>query len=59
MKEIQKNTDNRYVNDLRRMAYTQTRVFGINGLLMPLGISAIFLVLVGFFVGNRDRKSVV
>ena len=52
MKEIQKNTDNRYVNDLRRMAYTQARVFGINGLLMPLGISAIFLVLVGFFVGN-------
>ena len=52
MNTPKKKPENRYINDLRRMDYTQAQVFEAKGLLIPLGISVLFLALVGIFVGN-------
>ena len=44
------NTDYRYVNDLRRFAYSQGKLVEQKKFLILLGISAIFLVLVAVLV---------
>ena len=43
-------TDYRYVNDLRRLAYSQRKLIEQKKLLILLGISAIFLILVAVAV---------
>jgi len=43
-------TDYRYVNDLRRLAYSQGKLIEQKKLLILLGISAIFLILVAVAV---------
>jgi len=48
-----KKPDNRYVNDLRRYAYTQAQVLQTRSNLVPLGLAAIFLAAVAVVVGNH------
>ncbi|WP_193367268.1 inorganic phosphate transporter [Pelagibius marinus] len=47
-----KKTENRYVNDLRRYGYVQSVFFGLRGVIVPLGLSIIFLAVVGSTVGG-------
>ena len=44
------NTDYRYVNDLRRLAYSQGKLVEQKKFLILLGVAAIFLVLVAVLV---------
>lgn len=52
MTDVQKKTENRYVNDLRRFGFTQAQAFAIRGLIVPVGLSVLFLVVVGLLVGG-------
>lgn len=47
-----KKPENRYVNDLRRIKFAQAQVFKTKSVLLPLGISALFLAVVGYFAGT-------
>lgn len=47
-----KNPENRYVNDLRRLEYGQSQFFGMRGIVVPLGLSVLFLAIVGLLVGR-------
>lgn len=47
-----KKTENRYVNDLRRYGYGQSLFFGLRNVIVPLGLSVIFLAVVGSFVAG-------
>ena len=52
MSASEKNPDNRYVNDLRRLDFTRSQVFESRGLLLPLGISVLFLAMVALYAGS-------
>ena len=45
-----KKLENRYVNDLRRYGYGQSQFFSLRNVLVPIGLSIVFLALVGTFV---------
>ncbi|KPB00573.1 inorganic phosphate transporter [Ahrensia marina] len=47
-----KNPGNRYVNDLRRIEYGQSQFFNLRSIVVPLGLSVIFLAVVGLLVGR-------
>jgi PiT family inorganic phosphate transporter len=47
-----KNPGNRYVNDLRRLEYGQSQFFNMRGIVVPLGLSVLFLAIVGLLVGS-------
>lgn len=47
-----KNPENRYVNDLRRFGYIQSAFIGVRGIIIPLGLSIVFLAIVGISVGG-------
>jgi PiT family inorganic phosphate transporter len=47
-----KNPENRYVNDLRRFGYIQSAFNGVRGIIIPLGLSVVFLAIVGISVGG-------
>ena len=47
-----KKTENRYVNDLRRYGYVQSVFFGLRGVIVPLGLSVVFLAVVGLAVAG-------
>jgi inorganic phosphate transporter, PiT family len=47
--------ENRYVNDLRRFGFVQSQYFSVRRVIVPLGLSIVFLALVGLFVsGSQD-----
>jgi len=50
-----KKTENRYVNDLRRFSYFQSQFFDLKGVTVPLGLSVIFLTLVGLYVASAQH----
>lgn len=52
MSDPDKNPENRYVNDLRRLDYSQIQMSKVKGLLLPIGICLLFLALVVLFVGS-------
>ena len=52
MTETVKKTENRYVNDLRRYGYGQSLFFGLRRVVVPLGLSVLFLAVVGVAVGG-------
>lgn len=45
-----KNPETRYVNDLRRYGYAQAQVLRLRGIIVPIGLSVVFLALVALFV---------
>lgn len=48
----EKKRENRYVNDLRRFAYGQSQFFGLRRVVVPLGLSVVFLAVVGSSVAG-------
>ena len=48
----QKDLVNRYVNDLRRFAFSQGQVLTQRSQWLYLGIAAVFLALIGIVIGN-------
>lgn len=52
MSNDQKNPDHRYVSDLKRMDRAQSALSNATSSIMPIGISIIFLALVGITVGS-------
>ena len=52
LSKTNKNPENRYVNDLRRFDYGQSQIFGLRGVIVPIGLSILFLALVGLYSGS-------
>ncbi|MGI9522140.1 MAG: inorganic phosphate transporter [Hyphomicrobiaceae bacterium] len=52
MVQASKNPEHRYVNDLRRLRYSQSEVVRVRSSIVPTGIALLFLTLVAVFVGN-------
>jgi len=48
----EKKRENRYVNDLRRYGFGQSQFFGLRRIIVPLGLSVIFLAIVGSSVAG-------
>ena len=48
----QKSPENRYVNDLRRFSFGQSQALGLRGIIVPVGLSIVFLALVAVFIGS-------
>jgi PiT family inorganic phosphate transporter len=44
----------RYVSDLRRLSLAQTQVLGLKRIIVPVGLSVLFLALVGFYVASSQ-----
>ncbi|MEW7006565.1 MULTISPECIES: inorganic phosphate transporter [unclassified Lentilitoribacter] len=53
MTDNKKNPDHRYVNDLRRLDYTQSTALRLRSVIIPIGISVIFLAFIAIFAGTR------
>ena len=51
---VQKNPEHRYVNDLRRYGYLQSQFLDLRRLVVPLGLSVVFLALVGLYVAGTQ-----
>jgi len=47
-----KNPNNRYVNDLRRFQFGQSQFFKLRNIIVPIGLSVLFLCLVGLLVAG-------
>ena len=52
MTSNKKNPENRYVNDLRRFGFGQSQFFGLRGIIVPVGLSILFLAMVAFYSGS-------
>ena len=52
MSDHAKKPENRYVNDLRRFSFGQSQYSEIKGIVVPVGLSLLFLALVAVFVGR-------
>jgi inorganic phosphate transporter, PiT family len=48
----EKNLENRYVSDLRRYGYRQSQFYGLRRIIVPLGLSVVFLAAVGVSVAG-------
>ncbi len=51
-----KKPENRYINDLRRMAFSQAKVLETRGSIVPIGLALMFLVLVAVVVGSSHTS---
>ena len=47
-----KNPENRYVNDLRRFRFGQSQSLNLRGIIVPLGLSILFLAIVAIYAGG-------
>ena len=52
----EKKPENRYVNDLRRYRYTQAQVLRFSGVIVPAGLSVVFLAAVALFVAGDQVR---
>ena len=52
MPTIKKKRENRYVNDLRRLDFSQAQVLRSRGSIVPIGLALFFLVVIGIAVGT-------
>jgi PiT family inorganic phosphate transporter len=52
MAPIDKSPENRYVNDLRRFRFGLEQYSSVRGIIVPIGLSLLFLALVAIFVGG-------
>ncbi len=52
MNELKKNPSKRYVNDLRRYGYIESQFYNLRGTIVPVGLSVLFLALVGIIVAG-------
>ena len=51
-----KNPGNRYVNDLRRYAFGQSQFRNLRKIALPVGLSILFLALVGIFAASSQES---
>ena len=51
-----KKPENRYVNDLRRLGFTQDQVLRVRSSIVPVGLSVLFLAFVALFVGTGHTE---
>ncbi|MCH9765704.1 MAG: inorganic phosphate transporter [Alphaproteobacteria bacterium] len=54
MTQTTKNLENRYVNDLRRLDFIRGQALQLRSIIVPLGLSLLFLATVALFVGGTD-----
>lgn len=47
-----KKPENRYINDLRRLGFSQSQVLMVRGTIVPIGLSLLFLAFVALLVGT-------
>ncbi|NNE24146.1 MAG: inorganic phosphate transporter [Rhizobiales bacterium] len=52
MSDIKKSTENRYINDLRRIGFSQAQVLKVRGSIVPVGLALLFLGFIAVFVGG-------
>ena len=52
MSSPKKNPQTRYINDLRRHDYIQSQVYRLKGIIVPVGLSIVFLAVVGLIVSG-------
>ncbi len=52
MSPSEKSSENRYINDLRRFRFGQSQFMSVSGIVVPVGLSLVFLALVAVFVGR-------
>ncbi len=52
MTETNKNPENRYINDLRRLRFGQDQALKVRSALTPLGLSALFLGFIAVVIGS-------
>lgn len=52
MADISKKPENRYINDLRRLDFSQSVALKVRGAIAPIGLSLIFLAGVALFAGS-------
>ncbi|MEK9725827.1 MAG: inorganic phosphate transporter, partial [Rhodospirillaceae bacterium] len=50
------NPEKRYVNDLRRLDFGQAQFYRLRGVIVPVGLSVVFLAIVGVFVGTAHGE---
>jgi PiT family inorganic phosphate transporter len=48
--------ENRYVNDLRRLDFFQSQFGNLKSVTVPLGLSVVFLAIVGIYVGSTQEN---
>ena len=56
MSSPSRKLENRYVNDLRRIGFIQAQVLNLKGVIVPLGLSVVFLALVGLYVAGTQTS---
>lgn len=52
MADVSKKTENRYINDLRRLDFIQAAARKVGGSIVPIGLSLVFLALIAVFTGS-------
>lgn len=52
MANAKKNPENRYINDLRRLDFSQDQVLKARSAIVPIGLSVLFLGFVAAYVGS-------
>lgn len=52
MTDISKKPENRYINDLRRLGFSQSQVLMVRSSIVPVGLSLLFLAFVAVLVGT-------
>lgn len=53
MTTVRKKPENRYINDLRRLGFSQSQVLMVRGTIVPIGLSLLFLAFVALLVGSN------
>ena len=53
--EAKSKPETRYVNDLRRYGYSQSQFYRLRGVIVPVGFSLVFLVLVGLVAASSQN----
>ncbi len=54
MSNMTRSPENRYVNDLRRLGFSQSQVLKVRGSIVPIGLSLLFLAFVAIFAGGGN-----
>ena len=56
MTDQEKKLENRYVNDLRRFGFVQSQFFSLRRVIVPVGLSVLFLALVALYVTSTQSS---
>lgn len=51
-----RRNENRYINDLRRLDFFQSQFGNLKSVTVPLGLSVVFLAIVGIYVASTQKQ---